>query len=129
MATITCQDYNPALGATVPAAVSEAGMERDFRDIISRTGEAYGRIKKATPEAADYVLTNAHRRRVSMKVNARELYHIARLRCDQYAQWDIRRTAKKMTEAGRKVMPLTLMLASGKDDFNRLYEKVFSQTV
>ena len=129
MATITCQDYNPALGATVPAAVSEAGMERDFRDIISRTEEAYGRIKKSAPEAADYVLTNAHRRRVSMKVNARELYHIARLRCDQYAQWDIRRTATKMTEAGRKVMPLTLMLASGKDDFNRLYDKVFSQTV
>ncbi|MDO8722673.1 MAG: FAD-dependent thymidylate synthase [Syntrophales bacterium] len=126
MATITCQDYNPALGATVPAAVSEAGMEQDFRDIISRTEEAYGRIKKSAPEAADYVLTNAHRRRVSMKVNARELYHIARLRCDQYAQWDIRQTAAKMTEAGRKVMPLTLMLASGKDDFNRLYDKVFN---
>ncbi len=125
MATITCQDYNPALGVTVPPAVCEAGMEPDFRALISHTEEAYGRIKKTAPLAADYLLTNAHRRRVSLKVNARELYHIARLRGDQYAQWDIRQTAKKMADLGKKVMPLTLLLATGKDDFNRLYDNIF----
>jgi thymidylate synthase ThyX len=60
-----------------------------------------------------------------MKINARELYHIARLRGDQFAQWDIRRVAEKMTEAGRRAMPLTLMLATGKDGFGRLYDKIF----
>lgn len=125
MVAIACQDYNPSLGATIPPAIREAGMEEDFGRIMSRTEETYFKIKKAAPAAADYVLTNAHRRRVSLKVNARELYHIARIRADQFAQWDIRQTAKKMTELGRKVMPLTLMLASGKDDFNRLYDQVF----
>jgi thymidylate synthase ThyX len=127
MATITCQDYNPDLGVTVPPAVSETGMEPEFRELIARTEETYGRIKKAVPVAAAYVLTNAHRRRVAMKLNARELYHLARLRGDKHAQWDIRRTADRMTELGREVMPLTLLLASGKDGFEVLHAQVFNQ--
>ena len=129
MATITCQEYNPGLGVTVPPAICEAGMEPEFRELIARTEETYGRIKRAAPAAAAYVLTNAHRRRVAMKVNARELYHLARLRGDKNAQWDIRRTAEKMTELGREVMPLTLMLASGKDGFEALHAQVFNQSL
>jgi thymidylate synthase ThyX len=122
MATITCQDYNPGLGTTVPPVVSEAGMETAFLKIIARTNETYDKLKKAFPASAAYVLTNAHRRRVSIKVNARELYHISRLRGGRHAQWDIRQIAIKKTELGRKIMPLTLMLAVGKDDFKSLYE-------
>lgn len=122
MATITCQDYNPGLGTTVPPVVSEAGMETAFLKVIARTNETYDKLKKAFPASAAYVLTNAHRRRVSIKVNARELYHISRLRGGRHAQWDIRQIAIKMTELGRKIMPLTLMLAVGKDDFKSLYE-------
>jgi thymidylate synthase ThyX len=125
MATINCQGYNPTLGVTVPEAVRAAGMERDFRGIVSRTEDVYAKLKKSAPTAAAYILTNAHRRRVAMKVNARELYHIARLRGDQYAQWDIRQTADKMTALAREVMPLTLMLATGKDGFQRRYDTIF----
>ena len=125
LATINCQDYNPALGVTVPSAILATGMERDFRGIISRTNAVYGELKKAAPSAAAYILTNAHRRRVAMKVNARELYHIVRLRGDQFAQWDIRQTAEKMLARAREVMPLTLLLATGKDDFKRLYDHIF----
>ena len=66
------------------------------------------------------ILTNAHRKRVLMKVNARELYHISRLREDRHAQWDIRERAQKMLQEARKVLPLTLMLATGKDTFEAL---------
>jgi len=126
MATITCQEYNPALGVTVPQAVSEVGMERDFREVVTRTEAVYERIKKVAPAAATYILTNAHRRRVSLKVNARELYHIARLRGDRYAQWDIRCTAEKMMALGKEAMPLTLMLVAGKDAFPALQAQIFS---
>jgi flavin-dependent thymidylate synthase len=125
MATIICQDYDPGLGVTVPPAIREAGLENDFTKIMSRTEETYFKIKKVSPAIADYILTNAHRRRVSLKVNARELYHIIRLRGDQHAQWDIRQAVKKMTELGRKSMPLTLILATGKDSFDPLYAKIY----
>jgi len=126
MATITCQDYDPALDVTVPPAIYDVGMDKVFMEIIIRTEHIYDRIKKLSPLAATYILTNAHRKRVSMKINARELYHIARLRADQHAQWDIRETAERMINLGKKVMPLTLMLATGKDGFAAMYNKVFA---
>jgi len=125
MSTITTQPYNPALGVTVPEAIKDIGMEKYFREIISRVDEVYGLISKKAPLAAPYVLTNAHRRRVLMRVNARELYHISRLREDTHAQWDIQNVSRAMVNEGRKVMPLTLKLAAGKDKYNELYEDLY----
>lgn len=126
MASITVQDYDPALGVTVPPAVVAIGMEKSFREICARTEETWDRIRRAVPEAAAYILTNAHRRRVAMRVSARELYHLARVRADRHAQWDIRETAAEMVAEGRKVMPLTLLLAAGKDGFDALYGRIFA---
>lgn len=126
MATLTVQDYDPALGITIPPAVLAIGMEKPFREICARTEETWEKIRRVAPAAAGYILTNAHRRRVSMRVNARELYHISRVRGDRHAQWDIRETAMQMVAEGRKVMPLTLLLAAGKDSFDVLYRRAFA---
>ena len=125
MATLTCQGYDPALGVTIPPAVSEIGMYDALMEIVARSEDVYDRIKGLFPPAAGYILTNAHRRRVSMKINVRELYHIARLRADTHAQWDIRKTAAEMVKLGKESMPLALMLATGKDGFESLYSRVF----
>jgi thymidylate synthase ThyX len=125
MATIIAQDYDPGLGVTIPPAVCAIGEQKQFREIMSRTQDTYEQIKKKAPLAAPYILTNAHRKRVLMKVNARELYHLARLRSDEHAQWDIRKLSDEMLQAAKKIMPLTLMLACGKDSFAALYKKTF----
>jgi thymidylate synthase ThyX len=126
MATITCQDYDPSLGVTIPPAISAVNMDKPFLEIIAHTEAVYEQIQQTVPVAAAYILTNAHRKRVALKVNARELYHIARLRTDRHAQWDIRETAERMVALGKKVMPLTLMLATGKDGFASLYDQTFT---
>jgi flavin-dependent thymidylate synthase len=126
MAAITGQEYDTSLGVTIPPSIKEIGMDKPFRQMISKTEKAYELIKQKALVAASYVLTNAHRKRISMKINARELYHIARLRADRHAQWDIRKTAERMVNLGKKVMPLTLMLATGKDGFNSLYDQAFA---
>ncbi|MBW2545486.1 MAG: FAD-dependent thymidylate synthase [Deltaproteobacteria bacterium] len=123
MATMTCQEYNPSLGVTIPTSVREIGMEGRFMEVISGTDEIYGRIREVSPQAAPYILTNSHRKRVALKVNAREMYHISRLREDMHAQWDIRETAERMVKLGKKVMPLTLMLTAGKDAFGQIKGK------
>lgn len=125
MATITAQEYDPDLGVTIPPAIREIGMEKSFMGLVKRTEKTFNTLKKFTPRAAGYILTNAHRKRVSMKINARELYHIARLRGDAHAQWDIRETAERMVYLGKREMPLTLMLATGKDGFASLYDQTF----
>jgi flavin-dependent thymidylate synthase len=127
MAAITTQPYDPALGVTVPPSVAAIGMEGPFRELCGRSEALWEKIGQQAPEAAAYILTNAHRRRVLMTVSARELYHLARVRADRHAQWDIRETAERMTAQGREVMPLALILATGKDGFDALYGKVFSE--
>ncbi|MCK9232295.1 MAG: FAD-dependent thymidylate synthase [Syntrophales bacterium] len=127
MATITVQGYDTALGVTVPPAIREVGMEGAFRDVVARTEETYETIRRAAPEAAPYLLTNAHRRRVLTKINVRELYHIARLRADRHAQWDIRTLTEAMLDLAQKVMPLALMLAAGKDRFPERMSEAFGE--
>ncbi|MFB3925862.1 MAG: FAD-dependent thymidylate synthase [Syntrophales bacterium] len=129
MATIICQDYDPALGVTIPPAVADIGMTGRFREVIARTEDIWEKIRKVSPDAAGYVLTNAHRKRVAFKINARELYHIVRLRADQHAQWDIRETTERMLSVSRRAIPLTLMLASGKDGFDALYRRCFEEPI
>jgi flavin-dependent thymidylate synthase len=126
MATIISQDYDPLLGVTIPPAVRTIGRQKEFMEVIKKTNDAYKQIKQKQPPAATYVLTNAHCKRVLMKLNARELYHMARLRTDAHAQWDIRELTDKILKQARKVMPLTLMMACGKDSFDKLYKGVFS---
>jgi len=127
MATLTCQDYDPALGVNIPPSVEEIGADSEFREVIERTNETYARLKREVGEASAYVLTNAHRRRVLLKVNARELYHISRLREDPTAQWDIRQSVGRMAELARKAMPLSFLLLGGKEDYPALYKHVFGK--
>ncbi len=127
MATLTVQPYDPGLGVTVPPSVAEIGAEAEFMEVIAGTEEAHARLRKAVGGAADYLLTNAHRRRALLKVNARELYHISRLREDATAQWDIRRLAREMSALARKAMPLTCLLLGGKDAYPGTYRKVFGR--
>jgi flavin-dependent thymidylate synthase len=127
MATLTWQRCDPALGVTVPPSVSEAGAEKEFLAVIDRTNETHARLERDIGPAADYVLTNAHRRRALLKVNVRELYHISRLRQDATAQWEIRRIAAEMSRLAGKAMPLSSLLLGGKDAYPGIYAAVFGR--
>jgi flavin-dependent thymidylate synthase len=127
MATLTSQPYDPGLGITIPASIQEIGATEEFMEMMDRTGAAHEVLKKTVGPAADYILTNAHRRRVLLKVNARELYHIFRLREDASAQWDIREISSRMHALAAKVMPLTCLLLGGKDSYPEVYRSVFGR--
>ncbi len=127
MATITTQSYDPALGVTVPEAIKKAEMEKGFNRLVNITNKAYEKIAEKDPLAAQYVLTNAHRRRVLIKVNARELYHISRLREDSHAQWDIQQISRQMTILAKEIMPLSMLFAGGKDSYSDIYASHFGK--
>ncbi len=127
LASITSQRYDPALGITIPESIKEVKMDKKFKDIALKTSEVYLKMKDKVGGAAQYVLANAHRKRVLMRVNARELYHISRLREDSAAQWDIRRLSGEMSKLAKKVMPLTMLLIGGKDNYPKIYEKIYGK--
>ncbi|MFC2157707.1 FAD-dependent thymidylate synthase [Acidobacteriota bacterium] len=125
MATITTQKYDPILGVAIPPSIREVGEEKAFMEVIERSEEAFFRMNAVLESGAEYILTNAHRKRVLLHVNARELYHISRLREDPTAQWDIREVSERMSDIARQEMPLTFLLLGGKDGFPSAYQKVF----
>jgi len=117
MMTLLAQPYDPALGVTVPPSIKEAGEQKKFMEIIRKTDKTWRALKNGVGPAADYILTNAHRRRVTVKACVRELYHLSRLREDATAQWEIRRVSAGMSALAKKVFPVTARLLSGKDSY------------
>jgi thymidylate synthase (FAD) len=125
--TIIKQDYLPALGVTIPESFKAAGLEDEFLNLIGNVNEVYYRFKDLSKDAANYLLTNSHRRRVNFTMNARELYHFFRMREDIHAQWDIREIAKEVLDLVKKKAPLTFLLACGKHRFDTVYNEVFNE--
>jgi hypothetical protein len=125
MATITTQAYDPSLGVTIPSSIRDIGAVKEFEEIISKTDDVYYQLKGSLEKGEEYILTNAHCKRVLFHINARELYHISRLREDPTAQWDIREVSRRMSELAEEVMPLACLLIGGKNDYLSIYERVF----
>jgi len=127
MTTQLVQDYDLSLGVTVPPNIAEIGMEKEFRAAVERSEKCYATLEARVPDEKDYILTNAHRRRVLTKLNARELYHFTALREDEHAQWDIRDTARLMREKAEAVAPLTFMMLCGKSGFDARRDEIFGK--
>lgn len=115
MATLLPQAYDPALGITVPPSFEAAGLKPLLHETAEASAALHDAIAESYPATAAYALTNAHRRRVLFQANVRELYHLARLRLDPHAQWDIRGLARAMIAQARERLPRLMQLARGRD--------------
>ncbi|MFH1459613.1 MAG: FAD-dependent thymidylate synthase [Candidatus Omnitrophota bacterium] len=127
MSTITAQSYDPNLGNTIPEAIKEIKMQEYFMEIVDKTNKVYDEINRQIPLAASYILTNSHRKRVLIRVNGRELYHISRLREDTHAQWDIQDISRKMTKLAKENVPFIFDLIGGKDKYNEIYAGIYGK--
>jgi thymidylate synthase ThyX len=127
MMTLLSQNYDASLGITVPDSIREIGLEPKLREICDRSTELYLKFLPKYGTAAEYCLTNAHKRRTFVATNLREENHIARHRCDEYAQWDINRVAHDMLELAREVAPLSLLTSCGKSEYASVREKVYGK--
>ena len=121
--TLLSQDYDPTLGITIPNSIKAVGKENDLREVCRRSEELYNDFLPKYGKAAEYCLTNAHRRRVLIAANPRELYHFSRLREDEHAQWDIKETAGRMMRLSKDAAPNSFMLSGGKDKFENLRDE------
>ncbi len=115
--TILAQDYDPELGITIPNSLKMIKAEVEFQKLCQQSETLYFEFLPKYGKAAEYCLTNAHRRRVLISVNPRELYHFSRLREDEHAQWDIKETAGNMLDLARRTAPLSFQFAGGKNQF------------
>lgn len=130
MATLSKQNYDVRLGYTIPPHIHDADCVAMFEESLARSLEMYQIIREilagVSSDAAQYALTNAHRRKVIFQANAREMTHFSRLREDKHAQWDIRNIATKMVQLAREACPGIMQFACGKDSFATMRKSVFS---
>jgi flavin-dependent thymidylate synthase len=127
MATLLQGEYDTAYGNVIPPNISTTGLEEEFSSIITETNKVYLKLKDNYENAADYILTNSHCRPVLMRMNLREVFHFARLRADEHAQWDIRKLAQSIIEQAKPLMPLSTMLLCGKSDYVSLFEHTYNR--
>ncbi|MCD6176572.1 MAG: FAD-dependent thymidylate synthase, partial [Candidatus Cloacimonetes bacterium] len=118
--TLLAQDYDPTLGITMPASIKAIGAENDLNEVCNKSEKLYFEFLPKYGKAAEYCLTNAHRRRVLIVANPRELYHFSRLREDEHAQWDIKETTGRMMKLAKKIAPNSFKLSGGKDKFEKI---------
>ncbi|HJX06391.1 MAG TPA: FAD-dependent thymidylate synthase [Candidatus Nanoarchaeia archaeon] len=124
--TLLSQDYNPELGITIPPNIEEVGLAGELKNIAELSAGQYSDFKPSYGKAAEYCLTNAHRRRTLVGINTRELYHVSRTREDKHAQWEIRGLVNSMSRLAKQAAPLTTLLLGGQDEFPNIYKEVYS---
>ena len=105
MMTQTAQCLSTRLGYAIPKAISEAGFEQPYRQAMNLAAAAYEELAAWNPAVAAYVVPNAFNRRVLCRLNMRELFHLARLRCSPNAHFSMRRAARAMAENMQAVHP------------------------
>lgn len=116
MATIIKSQYKISDGYVIPPQLKLLKQTDVFQEAYEKIS---GLFSKLDEEIAPYILTNAHKVRVVMKANLRELYHFSRLRSDKHAQWEIQELSDFITQKIQEVAPLSASLMMGKDKFNQ----------
>jgi thymidylate synthase ThyX len=123
--TLLAQDYNPELGIVIPPNIVEISADKELKDVCDRSADLYYNLFLKYGKAAEYCLTNAHKRRVIFATNLRQGYHLSRIREDGHAQWEIRGYANSMARLAKQVAPVTTMLLGGKDKFPAIRAEAF----
>ncbi len=86
-------------GAVIPPLIEEAGLSDSFNEAVQTSESAFRRLQQFMPQVAPYLVTHAHRRRTLVKLNARECFHLFKLRIQRQAHF----TIQQVSEAALKI--------------------------
>lgn len=106
MMTQTVQELTTRLGYALPKAITEAGFEARYRQVMGEVAWMYEKLAAWNPQIAAYIVPNAYNRRVLCRTNLRELFHFIKLRCAKNAHFSIQRVGWGMLEQIRPYIPL-----------------------
>ena len=105
MQSYISQSLTVGNGYVIPLLVLQAGLKGDFEQAMEKSEEGYSRIAVVSPQAAQYLVTHAHKRRVLTKVNLRECYHLFKLRTQPQAHFSIREPMENAMKLAVEVHP------------------------
>ncbi|MCD6478712.1 MAG: FAD-dependent thymidylate synthase [Candidatus Diapherotrites archaeon] len=106
MCTQTPQLLSTKHGFSIPEEMKEFGIANEFSELMKEAKELYEKLAEEMPYEAQYCVPLAYKKRVLYTLNARELYHIIRLRTGRAGHKSYRRIAQKMYLELKKIHPL-----------------------
>ena len=92
-------------GYNMPSEIRVLGIEKDFKDCMSKTKETFDKIRTKHPEQGQYVVNFGYNYPYFMKFNLREACHLIELRTVPQGHADYRRVAQQMFKEINKVHP------------------------
>jgi len=99
------QRYSVRHGYVTPPELEEAGLSAPYTQAIERAAAAAEAIDADLPDAAQYAVPLAYRVRWRIKLNLREVYHLAELRSAPQGHPSYRRIAQAIAAQVRAVHP------------------------
>ena len=103
--TLERQMLTTDLGYHIPNEIKILGIEKDFKECMENTKNAFDKIRKKFPEQAQYVVNFAYNYQYFMKFNLREACHLLELRTVPQGHVDYRKVAQDMFKDINKVHP------------------------
>jgi thymidylate synthase ThyX len=103
--TMERQLLSTKMGYEMPQEIADAGLEKNFREVMKNTNDTYRNISHDNPTEAQYVVNFAYKYPYVMKMNLRELAHLAELRTISGGHPDYRHVAQDMYTGVKKVHP------------------------
>jgi thymidylate synthase ThyX len=92
-------------GYSIPNEIKILGIEKDFKECMDKTKDAFNKIRQTYPEQAQYVVNFGYNYPYLMKLNLREACHLIELRTVPQGHVDYRRVAQQMFKQINKVHP------------------------
>ena len=92
-------------GAVTPPLIQEAGLSDRFNEAVEASEAAFWGLHQSMPQVAPYVVTHAHRRRSLVKLNARECFHLFKLRIQRQAHFTIQQVSEAALKLAVEVHP------------------------
>ena len=92
-------------GYNMPNEIKILGIEKDFKECMSKTKETFDKIRIKLPEQGQYVVNFGYNYPYFMKMNLREACHLIELRTVPQGHVDYRRAAQQMFKQINKVHP------------------------
>ncbi|MBC8516314.1 MAG: FAD-dependent thymidylate synthase [Nitrosopumilus sp.] len=92
-------------GYNMPNEIKVLGIDKDFKDCMNKTKEAFDKIRTKLPEQGQYVVNFGYNYPYFMKMNLREACHLIELRTVPQGHVDYRRVAQQMFKQINKVHP------------------------
>ncbi|MFH1367411.1 MAG: FAD-dependent thymidylate synthase [Patescibacteria group bacterium] len=109
MCTQTVQDLTIENGLVRPPMLEEnEELKNIFDQSVAAAEEMYRSLSAKFPWEAKYFVLNAHKRRVLVTINLRELYHLVKLRAGKMAHFTIQEIARRMYELVKAKHPYLL---------------------